>query len=156
MSIFELFDNSYGAGTFESMADGVGGTNILHDGTGVDHINPGDTFHSHGTSLTVHNAQGGVDVISDGHVVSHTQPNVMGGVDVYDGDMSLEHTTIPNVDGGVDIYNPDMSLEGSTVPNVFGGEDYHTAFDNSEEIMSYDDPLLHSRELKLHPFAEVK
>lgn len=155
MSIFEFFDHSYGGGDYVSMSDGVGGTNIYHDGSVMKHLNHGEIFKSHGTTnLSVPNAFGGEDYISDGVVVSHTQPNAFGGDNVYDGQMGLEHTTMPNVQGGVDIYNPDMSLEGSTVPNVFGGEDYHTAFDNSEEIMSYDDPLSHTNELRLKPFVK--
>ncbi|MBE6098800.1 MAG: hypothetical protein E7197_01965 [Anaerovibrio sp.] len=153
MSIFELFDNSYGAGTFESVPDGIGGTDIIHNGTVVDHINSGENFASDGTTLTVSNVMGGEDVISDGVVVAHTQPNVMGGMDIYDGNMDLETTTIPNVEGGVDIFDDNMDFEAMTVPNVFDGEDYLSFDGNVDDIMSNDDPLLYSSKVKLPPFG---
>ena len=44
----------------------------------------------------------------------------MGRMDVYDGDMGLEHMTMPNVHGGVDIYDANMNMDGMTMLNVFG------------------------------------
>ena len=152
MSLFELFDAAYGPGPYESIPDGIGGTDILHSGMVVDHLNPDGVLHSQGTALTVPNAEGGMDVISDGQVVSHTQPNVMGGMDVYDGDMGLERTTMPNVHGGVDIYDANMQMDGMTMPNVFGGEDYLSMSGNADAILDYQDPRMHSAEYRMNPF----
>lgn len=152
MSLFELFDVAYGDGLYQSIPDGIGGADILHDGNVVDHMNPDGIFHSQGMAFNVPNVQGGVDVISDGQLVAHTQPNVMGGMDVYDGDMGLERTTMPNVHGGVDIYGSDMQMDGMTMPNVFGGEDYFSMSGNADEILDYQDPLMHSAEYKMNPF----
>lgn len=152
MSLFELFDAAYGDGLYQSIPDGIGGADILHNGTVVDHMNPEGVLHSHGMAFHFPNVQGGVDVISDGQLVSHTEPNVMGGMDVYDGDMGLEHMTMPNVHDGVDIYGADMNMDGMTMPNVFGGEDYFSMQGNADEILSYDDPLMHSAEYKMNPF----
>ena len=152
MSLFELFDSAYGDGLYQSIPDGIGGADILHGGTVVDHMNPDGVFKSQGMVFNTPNLQGGVDVISDGHIVAHTQPNVMGGVDVYDGDMGLERTTISNVNDGVDIYGADMQLEGMTMPNVFGSEDYLSMSGNAEEILDYQDPLMHSAEYRMNPF----
>lgn len=153
MSLFELFDATYGPGLYESIPDGIGGTDILHGGTVVDHMSPDGVLHSQGMALNVPNVEGGVDVISNGQVISRTQPNAMGGMDVYDGDMGLERSTIPNAEGGVDIYGTDMNMEGMTMPNVFGCEDYLSLQGNGAEIMSYDDPLLHSHEYRMDPFG---
>lgn len=155
MSLFELFDAAYGDGLYQSIPDGIGGADVLHGGTVVDHMSPDGTLESQGMAFNMPNAQGGVDVISDGQLVAHTQPNIMGGVDVYDGNMGLEHTSVPNVHGGVDIYDADMQMDGMTMPNVFGGEDYLSFQGNGDEIMSYDDPLLHSSEYQMEPFRAM-
>ena len=115
-------------------------------------MNPEGVLHSQGMAFHFPNVQGGVDVISDGQLVSHTEPNAMGGMDVYDGDMGLEHMTMPNVHDGVDIYDADMNMDGMTMPNVFGGEDYFSMQGNADEILSYDDPLMHSPEYRMEPF----
>ena len=152
MSLFELFDATYGDGLYQSIPDGIGGADILHNGMVVDHVNHDSVFDSQGTTFNLPNVQGGVDVVSNGHIVTHTRPNVMGGMDVYDGDMSLEHMTIPNVHGGVDIYGSDMQMDGMTMPNVFGGEDYLSMQGNADAILDYQDPLMHSAEYKMEPF----
>lgn len=152
MSLFELFDAAYGDGLYQSIPDGVGGADILHGGTVVDHMNPSGVLDSQGMAFNLPNVQGGVDVVSDGQLVAHTQPNVMGGMDVYDGDMGLERMTMPNVYGGVDIYGSDMQMDGMTTPNVFGGEDYLSMTGNVDAILDYQDPLAHSAEVKMEPF----
>lgn len=154
MSLFELFDVAYGDGLYQSIPDGIGGADIVHNGMVVDHVNPKGILHSHGMAFNFPNVQGGVDVISDGQLVSHTEPNVIGGMDVYDGDMGLEHMTMPNVHGGVDIYSSDMNMDGMTMPNIFGGEDYFSMQGNADDILSYDDPLMHSAKYKMNPFRK--
>lgn len=157
MSLFDLFDATYGDEMYQSTPDMTGGADIMHDGNVVDHMNPDGTFESQGMAVDVPNAQGGVDVISDdGQVVAHTQPNALGGTDVYDGDMGLEHTTMPNANGGEDIYDGDMQMDGSTMPNALGGEDYFSMSGNADEILSYEDPLMHSSEYQMGPFDMTK
>lgn len=148
MDMFDVFDATYGNGIYEAIPDNAGGANIFHDGTIIDHMNSDGTFDSQGEAFAIPNVAGGTDIVSEGHVVKHTQPNVIGGTDIYDED-GLEKITIPNVEGGFDVYNADMNLEGKTMPNALGGEDYIVVWDNSEEIMSYDDPLLHSSEYRM-------
>lgn len=148
MDMFDIFDATYGNGIYEAIPDGAGGADIFHDGTVVDHMNSDGVFDSQGAAFAVSNAEGGKDIISEGRVATHTQPNVVGGMDIY-GEEGLEKTTIPNVEGGFDIYNSDMNLEGKTMPNPLGGEDYIVMQDNSNEIMSYDDPLRHSSEYRM-------
>lgn len=147
MSIFECFDAAYGSGLYESIPDGAGGMNILHDGLVVDHMGTDSVLASQGRGLAVQNFVGGTDVIIDGKVVSHAQANVFGGMDTYEG-TELVSSTVPNAMGGVDIYSDDMSFEGSTVPNVFGGEDF-VAVDNTEQMMKLDDPLAHASDFRL-------
>lgn len=148
LDIFDLFDATYGNGIYEGIPDGTGGADIFHNGRFADHMNSDGVFDSQGSAFTVPNAEGGEDVVSEGRVVKHTQPNEAGGTDVY-GDDGLEKTTIPNVEGGFDIYDADMNSEGKTMPNSSGGEDYIVVKDNSNEIMSYDDPLSHSSEYRM-------
>lgn len=146
VDMFDLFDATYGNGIYEAIPDGAGGADIFHNGTVVDHMNSDGVFDSQDSAFGVPNVEGGKDIISpEGQVSAHTQPNVLGGTDVYSDD-GLEKTTIPNVEGGFDIYNADLNLEGKTIPNSLGGEDYIVMRDNSNEIMSYDDPLRHSSE----------
>lgn len=152
MSLFEIFDANYGDGIYQSVPDGIGGADIIHDGTVVDHMNSDGVFHSHGAAISTHNVEGGVNIVSDGHLVVHTHPNVMGGHDVYGSD-GLHHVSIPNVHGGVDIYDGDMHLEGMTMPNVLGGEDYWSMSGNADTILNYDDPLMHSSEYVMDPFT---
>ena len=152
MSLFEIFDTNYGDGIYQSIPDGIGGTDIIHDGTVVDHMNNDGVLHSHGAAISTHNVEGGVDIVSDGDLVVHTQPNVMGGHDVYGSD-GLEHISMPNVHGGMDIYDSSMHLEGMTMPNVFGGEDYWSMSGNADTILNYDDPLMHSSEYVMDPFT---
>lgn len=73
--------------------------------------------------------------------------------ELYDGDMGLEHMMMPNVHEGVDIYDADMNMDGMTMPNIFGGEDYFSMLGNADEILSYDDPLMHSAEYKMDLFV---
>ena len=155
MSIFDDFDATYGAGTYSAIPDGVGGMDIFHEGAVVDHMDEHGDFDSHEHGLTVPNVQGGTDTIIDGHVAVHTEPNVHGGTDVYH-DGELVHTTIPNAMGGEDIFDGDMHMDGMTLPNVLGGEDM-LAFgehgDNTDEIMGYDDPLLHAAQYHMMPLT---
>ena len=148
MDMFELFDSNYGNGIYESIPDGTGGADIIHNGSVADHANADGSFESQGDVFFTPNAEGGTDVISEGVVVAHTQPNIEGGVDVYH-NTEVVRTTIPNAEGGVNIYNGDMNLEGMTVPNEFGSEDYVALQGNSNEIISYDDPLAYSSQYRM-------
>ncbi len=149
MSIFDCFDASYGAGLYESMPDGIGGADIMHDGLVVDHAGTDGVLDSLGMALAVPNVDGGTDIFEDGDLVSHSVPNIFGGTDTYHG-TQLFSSTIDNVMGGVDIFDGDMDMQGFTTPNVFGGEDL-LSFGNAVEMMSFDDPLAHSAEFCLDP-----
>ena len=149
MSIFECFDASYGAGFYESIPDGIGGTNILHDGLVAAHAGADGLLDSLGEALAVPNVEGGMDIFKDGKLISHSLPNIFGGTDTYQG-TELVSSTIENVMGGVDIFDGDMAMQGFTAPNVFGGEDF-LSLGNAVELMSFDDPLAHSAEFCLDP-----
>lgn len=144
MSIFDDFDAVHSFGTYSSVPDINGDVDLFHDGNLVDHIDQSTPSFEHEEHP---NIEGGKDVYKDGKLYSHGTPNVNCGVDVYHGGI-LEHMTIPNALGGVDVYNSDMQLEGSTTPNIFGGEDFTPFPGNDAEILSYDDPLLHSSDYK--------
>ena len=164
MSIFDDFDATYGNGTYSGMPDGMGGTNIFHDGQIVDHMDADGILDSKEFGMSTPNAEGGHDVLDyeTGRIVSHSEPNVMGGMNIYDADMHLNRVTMPNADGGEDIYDSDMQLEGHTMPNVMGSEDLYavgshestTCFDdaidmgNGDEILSHDDPLKYSADFR--------
>ena len=149
MSIFECFDASYGAGLYESMPDGIGGANIMHDGLTVDHAGADGVLDSLGMTLAVPNVEGGTDIFEDGELISHSMPNVFGGTDTYHG-TKLVSSTISNVMDGVDIFDEAMDMQGFTTPNVFGGEDL-ISFGNAAEMMSFDDPLAHSADFCMEP-----
>ena len=144
MSIFEDFNASYSSGTYSSVPDINGDVDLFHDGNFVDHINQSAPSFEHEERP---NVEGGKDVYKEGQIYSHSMPNSNAGVDVYHGG-SLSHMTMPNALGGLDVYNSDMQLEGSTTPNIFGGEDFTPFPGNDAEILSYDDPLLHSADYK--------
>ena len=156
MCLFELFGAAYGDGLYQSIPDGIGGTDIVHNGMVVDHMNPEGVLHSHGMAFHFSNVQGDVDVISDGQLVPHTELNIMGRMDVYDGDMGLEHMTMPNVHGGVDIYDANMNMDGMTMLNVFGGEDYFAMQGTVDIILEYQDPVMHSGEHHMESFVFVR
>ena len=133
------------------MSDGIGGTNIMHDGLVVGHAGEDGVVDSHGLTLAVPNEEGGTDVFEDGKLVSHSKHNIFGGTDTYHG-TKLASSTMPNAMGGVDIFDGDMDMEGFTSPNVFGGEDF-VSFGNGEDMMSFDDPLAHSAEFRMDPLV---
>lgn len=153
MSIFTDFDASFGAGQYTGMPAGDGSTDILHNGSVVDHINHkmGADFENGKFVIRTANQAGGVDTLVNGHMESHTQSNVMGGMDVYH-DGHLTETSIPNVFGGEDFYGEDMQFKGMSMPNVLGGEDYLAWGGNENSIMHYDDPLQHASKLRLRAF----
>ncbi len=153
MSIFTDFDASFGAGQYTGMPAGDGGTDVLHNGSVVDHIHHkmGVNFEDGKFVIRSANQVGGVDTVVDGQMVSHTQSNIMGGTDVYH-DGHLTETSIPNVAGGEDFYSGDMQFKGMSMPNVFGGEDYLSWSGNENSIMQYDDPLQYASKLRLRAF----
>ena len=61
--------------------------------------------------------------------------------------------TIPNEHGGFDIYDENLQHEGTTFPNAYGVEDYLSSQGNTEEILSYTDPLRQVQNLRLDPFV---
>ena len=151
MSIFECFDAAYGGGLYESVADGLGGLNIMHDGIVVDHMGSNGVLDSAGMGFSFDNLEGGTDIIVDGKTVSHSVENIFGGMDTYEG-TDLVSTSMPNMMDGVDIYGDDMSFEGFTTPNVLGGENF-ISFDNTMDMLSFDDPLAHAAEFRMDPLV---
>ena len=149
MSVFECFDASYGGGLYESIPDGIGGVNIMHDGIVADHAGMDGVLDSLGMALAVPNVDGGMDIFEDGDLVLHSIPNVFGGTDIYNG-TKLVTSTMANVMGGVDIFDGEMDMQGFTMPNVFGGEDM-LSIGNAVDIMSFDDPLAYSAEFCMDP-----
>ncbi len=137
MSIFDDFDASFGHGTYSGMPDGIGGTDIFHDGIAVDHLNTDGVFDSHGFELSLPNAEGGHDVLDldTGSIVSHSEPNEAGGMNIFDGDMHLDRFTTPNVEGGEDFYDSNMHLEGRTMPNETGSEDLYSFGDQHSDAV---------------------
>ncbi len=153
MSIFTDFDDSFGAGQYTGMSSGDGGTDVLHNGSVVDHIHNkmGASFEDGKFVVRTANQVGGIDTMVDGHMESHTQSNMMGGSDVYH-DGHLTETSIPNAVGGEDFYDGDMQFKGMSTPNVFGSEDYLSWGGNENSIMQYDDPLQYASKLRLRAF----
>lgn len=151
-TMFTNFDSTFGEGYYSGIPSGDGGTDILHNGSVVDHYHPQALTAKNGNMvMQTPNADGGYDVIVNGKTVQSTRPNVHGGEDIYDG-MNLHQMTIPNALGGVDIYDVNMHMEGMTLPNVFGSEDYLSTHGNADAILNYQDPLAHSAEYRMNPF----
>ena len=153
MSVFTDFDASFGAGQYTGMPAGDGGTDVLHNGSVVDHIHHkmGTNFEDGKFVIRTPNQMGGVDTVVNGHMESHTQSNIMGGMDVYH-DGNLTETSIPNAVGGENFYGEDMQLKGMSMPNVLGSEDYLSWGGNENSIMQYDDPLQYASKLRLRAF----
>lgn len=153
MSIFTDFDASYGAGHYTGIPSGDDGTDVLYNGSVVDHIHHkmGIDFEDGNFVIRTANQIGGVDTIVNGHMESHTQSNINGGMDVYH-DGHLTETSVPNIFGGEDFYGEDMQFKGMSTPNVFGGEDYLSWGGNENSIMQYDDPLQYASKLRLRAF----
>ena len=151
-SMFTQFDSAFGEGYYSGLPSGDGGTDILHNGSVVDHYHPkGLTVKNGNMVMQVQNVHGGHDTIVNGKTVQSTQPNVHGGEDTYHG-TKLHQTTMTNALGGVDIYDANMHMNGMTMPNVFGSEDYLSMRGNAETILNYQDPLVHSSEYRMNPF----
>lgn len=72
-------------------------------------------------------------------------PNVLGGHDIYHNAELIQSFT-PNILGGLDVYDGEAHLQGQTMPNVWGGEDYWSFEGNTEQILAYEDPLIHANE----------
>ena len=152
MSIFTDFDASYSGEFVSGIPSGDGSIDIFSGSTVVDKISPAaDGFVDGDWVFHSANAEGGMDTFVNGKLTTHTQENILGGENIYEG-TNLTHTTIPNVQGGVDIYGEDFQLEGTTSPNVFGGEDYLSTHGNTQDILSYDDPLKYVQNLHFDPF----
>lgn len=153
--MFTNFDSAFGEGYYSGIPSGDGGTDILHNGSVVDHCHPKALTMKHGDMvMQTPNADGGQDTIVNGKFVQSTHPNVHGGEDIYHG-TKLHQTTMPNAHGGVDVYRENMQLQGVTMPNIFGSEDYLSLHGNADTILSYQDPLVHSSEYRMNPFNVV-
>lgn len=151
-TMFTNFDSTFGEGYYNGIPSGDGGTDILHNGSVVDHYQPKALTVKNGNMvMQTPNADGGHDVIVNGKTVQSTHANVHGGEDIYHG-TKLHQMTIPNALGGVDIYDANMRMEGMTLPNVFGSEDYLSTHGNADAILTYQDPLAHSTEYRMNPF----
>ena len=46
MDMFDVFDATYGNGIYEAISDAIGGADIFHDGTAVNHMNSDGVFDS--------------------------------------------------------------------------------------------------------------
>ena len=59
-----------------------------------------------------------------------------------------------NVLGGENFYDGHHALEGLSYENHLGGENFISFQDNSnaEQILGYDDPLIHSGQYVMPPF----
>lgn len=151
-NMFTQFDSTFGEGYYSGIPSGDGGTDILKNGTVVDHYQPKELTVKNGNMvMQLQNVNGGQDTIVNGKIVQSTHPNVHGGEDIYHG-TNLHQTTIPNALGGVDIYDANMHMNGMTLSNVFGSENYLSMRGNAETILSYQDPLAHSAEYRMNPF----
>lgn len=151
-TMFTNFDSTFGEGYYSGIPSGDGGTDILHNGSVVDHYHPQALTAKNGNMvMQTPNADGGQDTIVNGKLVQSTHPNVHGGEDIYHG-TKLHQTTMPNAFDGVDIYGENMQLQGMTMPNVFGSEDYLSIHGNADTILNYQDPLAHSSEYRMDPF----
>lgn len=83
MSMFELFDTTYGNEIYDIVPNATGGADIIGEG--------GDIIaHARMNDL------GGVNIYDDEGLEAMTIPNAVGGVDIYDGDMNMEGMTIPD------------------------------------------------------------
>ena len=151
MSIFSDFDSSYGE-YYSGIPAADGTIDVVNGGTVVDNIDPQVSGMIDGNMIMqANNVEGGQDTLVNGSQEIHTQPNVYGGEDIYENG-NITHTSIPNEHGGFDIYDEDMHREGTTFSNIHGSEDYLSATGNTEEILSNDDPLRYSQNLRFDPF----
>ncbi len=166
MSIFSDFDAAYGEGQYSGIPSSDGGTDIFHDGSIVDHVNPQNgalstDFVDGDFVINTPNLNGGTDTFVNGEESQHTQSNIFGGTDTYDDNGELEQTTIPNAESGVDIYGQDMDLEGMSVENIYGSEDMISFGDdgssfmdsgNFDSMMEYSDPLSYAADNQMATF----
>lgn len=157
MSIFSDFDNHFGAGVFDSHMHPDGSTDFLHHGEVVQHASPHDlvSFDDHG-HIVYHtdNGFGGHDTHVNGILTRSTVPNIHGGEDIHDGQHHLIRQTMDNVLGGENFYDANHALEGMSYDNHVGGESFISFNDhsNAEQILGYDDPLIHSGQYIMTPF----
>lgn len=151
-TMFTNFDSAFGEGFYSGIPSGDGGTNILHNGSIVEHSHPNHMSIKNGNIVIQNpNIDGGHDTIVNGKIVQSTHPNVHGGEDIYHG-TKLHQITMQNSLGGIDIYGENMQLQGITMPNALGGEDYLSLHGNADTILNYQDPLIHSSEYRMNPF----
>lgn len=92
---------------------------------------------------------------SDGHIIGHTEPNILGGKDVWNG-THLVSKTVPTQDGYNDLIHPEHSVHFNHIGNTTTamtadghqfviqnpGNGFHT-------VMTFADPLMHIGEYSM-------
>lgn len=162
MSIFSDFDATYGGGIYTGVPTQDGGTDIFHNGTVVEHMQPSDGDITTGFTpngdlvIQTTNDDGTTDTYINGKHVQHTHKNIFGGQTTYDENNHVDSQSIPNSLGGVNVYDDNMQPEGMSTSNIFGSETYFANDDNFDNVMQYDDPLSHVTEYQMTPFDASK
>lgn len=155
MSMFTSFDNQYGQGAHTGV-DLTGGHSGLQQETVVGHT-PGsmESALHHDPTIVTHmpDGLGGHNTYYDGKFVHNNHPNIFGGEDVTDQNGHLLRTSIPDGTGLEAHSGSEHHLTGSEQGDVGA---VHTPLlvdhSNATEILSYDDPLLHSGNYIAPPF----
>lgn len=160
MSIFSDFDAAYGGGYYNGLPSGDGSIDIFHKGTVVEHMplqvgGMSTDFENGDFVIKTSNNTGGIDTFINGQQTEHREANIFGGENVYHGN-ELDTISIPNIEGGEDFYQSDMQQTGMSLDNIYGLEDYLSFEGNSDNILQYTDPLIHSSEYKMNPFDVSK
>lgn len=152
IDIFSNYDAIDGAGLYSGIGDGVGGVDIFHNGSIIDHYKANGLHDGNGaTEFKFDNQLGGIDTYNNGTLTTHTVANMHGGMDVYSGTKLLEQT-VPNIEGGFDAFDSDMHQVGKAIPNMFDSLDYWSYKGNASEIMNFDNPLAHVNEYNMPHF----
>lgn len=111
-----------------------------------------NTFDDTNDGLVIQeNGSGGTDIFENGQLVQHTAANVYGGKDVYQHGQ-LEHITMPNENGSIDVYDEHMIREGSMTDPGDDDTVYLSLQGNGEDMLNYEDPLMHAGEFRPDPF----
>jgi hypothetical protein len=92
---------------------------------------------------------------SDGQLIGHTEPNTLGGKDVWDG-THLVSKTIPTQDGYTDLIHPENSVEFTHVGNTttaMTADGHHFVIQDLghgfHTVMNFADPLMHIGEYSM-------
>jgi hypothetical protein len=154
MSIFTEFSNQYGQGAHTGV-DLTGNSTGMHQTIvsgyvpGSEHTGvPGQTVVSH-----LPDGVGGENTYYNGQFVHDNQPNIFGEENVYDSSGHLLRTSIPD-NGGADLHGIGQHYVHNGIHGMMGNESGIIGADhsNANQILSYDDPLLHSGKYVMPPY----